>query len=141
MVFGPYPSGQCFYIEKSACYQQVQNGVKMAEFWLLKEQKDDPNPTVWIVEAKSSCPRDYTAYMQEVRTKLVNAFLLGVAVCVGRHPCAMTELPQAFRDLNLAAAKFQLVLVIREAPDKALVMLQTALRNLIAPITKTWPPM
>lgn len=67
MTFGPYAAGQCFYIEKGDCYQKVQDGVQMAEFLLLRQQ--EKGPTVWIVEAKSSCPRDFTTYMDEIRTK------------------------------------------------------------------------
>ncbi len=33
MTFGPYPAGQCFYIEQSACYEKVQEGVHKDE-WL-----------------------------------------------------------------------------------------------------------
>ena len=46
MTFGPYPAGQCFYIEKSTCYAKVQEGVQMAEFLLLKRQRQ--GPTVWV---------------------------------------------------------------------------------------------
>lgn len=49
MTFGPFPEGTCFYIEKSACYSEIQNGVPMVEFLLLREQKQ--GPTIWIVEA------------------------------------------------------------------------------------------
>jgi hypothetical protein len=27
MTFGPYPAGHCFYVEKSDCYSQIQEGV------------------------------------------------------------------------------------------------------------------
>ena len=40
MTFGPYPVGQSFYIEKSQCYQHLQEGVQIAEFLLLRQQKD-----------------------------------------------------------------------------------------------------
>ncbi|MGL5498332.1 MAG: hypothetical protein ACRDCQ_15405, partial [Aeromonas sobria] len=55
MIFGPYPAGRCFYIEKSAIYEQIQSGVQMAEFLLLKDQQQ--GMAVWVVEAKSSSPR------------------------------------------------------------------------------------
>ncbi len=140
MAFGPYPAGQCFYIEQSACYRQVQEGVQMAEFLLLRQQAK--GPTVWVVEAKSSCPRDFAAYMDEIRAKLVNAFMLGVAACLGRHPVANAELPQGFKDLNLAASSFRFVLVIKGVPEYHLAVLQEALAALLRPVIKTWalPP-
>lgn len=136
MVFGPYPVSECFHIEKSACYRQIQEGVQMAEFLLLRQQKD--GPTVWVVEAKSSCPRDLKAYMEEIRTKLVNAFMLGVAACLGRHPIARAELPQAFKKLKLTSAGFRFVLVVKGVPEQHLVTLQDALADLLRPVIKTW---
>jgi hypothetical protein len=136
MTFGPYLAGQCFYIEKSACYEKVQEGVQMAEFLLLKQQQK--GPTVWVVEAKSSCPRNFSAYMEEIRVKLVNAFMLGVAACIGRHPSAINELPQTFKDLDLTSASFRFVLVIKGVPEYHLEVLQSALGNMLKPVIKTW---
>lgn len=140
MTFGPYPAGQCFYIEKSACFARLKEGVKMAEFLLLRQQ--EKGPTVWVVEAKSSCPRDLSSYMDEIRVKLVNAFLLGLAVCLGRHPAADDELPMPFKKLNLTLADFRFVLVVRGVPEYHLAVLQDALATLLRPVIKTWslPP-
>lgn len=140
MTFGPYPAGQCFHIEKSDGYKNVQDGVRMAEFLLLRQQ--ERGPTVWVVEAKSSCPRDFTTYMDEIRTKLVNAFLLGVAACIGRHPPVNDELPQTFKDLDLKSTSFRFVLVIKGVPEYHLEVLQNALGAQLKPLIKTWamPP-
>lgn len=136
MTFGPYPAGQCFYVEKSTCYEKVQEGVQMAEFLLLRQQEQ--GTTMWVVEAKSSCPRDFTAYMDEIRGKLVNAFMLGVAACLGRHPTANDEMPQTFKELDLTSISFRFVLVIRGVPEHHLEVLQNALGALLKPVIKTW---
>ena len=136
MTFGPYSDGQCFHIEKSACYANVQHGVQMAEFLLLKQQ--EKGPTVWVVEAKSSCPRDFAAYVDEIRVKLVNAFMLGVAACIGRHPPVNDDLPQTFKDLNLMSTGFRFVLVIKGVPEYHLEVIQSALGALLMPVVKTW---
>lgn len=136
MTFGPYLAGQCFYIEKSTCYEKVQEGVQMAEFLLLKQQQQ--GPTVWVVEAKSSCPRNFSAYMEEIHVKLVNAFMLGVAACIGRHPSAINELPHTFRDLDLTSTSFRFVLVIKGVPEYHLEVLQNALGTLLKPVIRTW---
>lgn len=136
MTFGPYPKGQCFYIEKSKCYIQVQEGVQIAEFLLLRQQQH--GPTIWVVEAKSSCPREYKSYIEEIRVKLLNAFMLGVAACLDRHAPAKDELPEPFRNLSLKTTSFRFVLVIKGVPDKHLVELQSALSAVLKPIVKTW---
>lgn len=141
MTFGPYPAGLCFYIEKSACYDKVQEGVQMAEFLLLKQQQQ--GPTVWVVEAKSSSPRpetqpNFAEFIDEIRTKLTNGFLLAVAARLQRHPAAENELPDAFKTLDLKARGFRFVLVINGHKQEWLEPLQSALVQALKPVVKTW---
>lgn len=136
MTFGPYPEGQCFYIEKSKCYSQVQEGVQMAEFLLLRQQQQ--GSTMWVVEAKSSCPREYNSYIEEIRVKLLNAFMLGVAACLDRHAPAKDELPESFRNLALKTTDFRFALVVKGVPEEHLPNLQNALSAVLKPVVKTW---
>lgn len=141
MTFGPYLAGQCFYIEKSACYERVQEGVQMAEFLLLKQQQQ--GLTVWVVEAKSSSPRpetqpNFADFIDEIRTKLTNGFLLAVAARLQRHPAAENELPDAFKTLDLKARGFRFVLVINGHKQEWLEPLQSALVQALKPVVKTW---
>ncbi len=141
MTFGPYPAGQCFYIEKSACYEKVEEGVQMAEFLLLKQQQQ--GPTVWVVEAKSSSPRpetqpNFAEFIDEIRTKFTNGFLLAVAARLQRHPAAEDELPAAFKALDLQAQGFRFVLVINGHKREWLEPLQSALVQALMPVVKTW---
>lgn len=141
MIFGPYPAHDCFYIEKSGVYQSIQNGVKMAEFALLRARADNPS-VVWIVEAKSSSPKagkpDFDEYIEEIRAKFVNAITLIVATCLGRHPQAGADLPQQFQSLDLAQAGFRLILVINGAKAEWLPPLQDALNKAMLATAKAW---
>ncbi len=142
MTFGPYPEGHCFYIEKSAAYRKIQgHGVKMAEFMLIHPSKVAPS-TVWIVEAKSSVPGALDAEVEAIRAKLTNAFLLGMAMCLQRHPQADADLPALFRQLNHSETGFRFVWVIKGVPDFHLPVLQDALTKAMRPVVKTWalPP-
>lgn len=146
MTFGPYAAGQCFYIEKSACYQRVQEGVQMAEFLLLRQQ-EGKEPVVWVVEAKSSSPRpetqpNFAEFVDEIRIKLTNAFMLGVAACLQRHSDAATELSAPFKALDLKHAGFRFVLVINGHQEEWLEPLQSAISLALKPVVKTWalPP-
>ena len=58
MHFGPFERDQCFHIEGSKVYRDIQDGVKMAEFLLLRanDSTSNNNSAIWIVEAKSSAP-------------------------------------------------------------------------------------
>lgn len=141
MTFGPYPEGACFYIEKSSSYKRIQEGVQMAEFLLLRTKGSEP--VIWIVEAKSSSPRqdtqpNFMAYIDEIRSKFTNAFLLGMASKLDRHPPEYTDLPAPFRTLCLSSINFFFVLVINGHKKEWLVDLQTALSQAMKPLIKTW---
>lgn len=141
MTFGPYPAGECFYIEKSACYEKMQEGVQMAEFLLLRQQQQ--GPTVWVVEAKSSSPRpetqpNFAEFIDEIRTKLTNGFLFAVAARLKRHPAAADGLPASFKTLDLQTYGFRFVLVINGHKKEWLAPLQSALVQALKPVVKTW---
>ncbi|MCU0523229.1 MAG: hypothetical protein MUF72_00210 [Elainella sp. Prado103] len=140
MIFGPYPEGSCFYIERCETYQSIQDGVKIAEFLLLRHSQNDP--TVWIVEAKSSTPRPETQpnfdnFIAEIREKLVNALTLSVATCLKRHSTC-GELPNSFQMLDLKTTKFRLILVVNGHQTDWLPPLQDALKQALQPMVKTW---
>jgi len=142
MTFGPFPDGHCFRIEQSRTYQAVQDGVRMAEFILLR-MHENGLPHVWIVEAKSSSPRpenepNFADFIGEIRDKLVNALTLGVASILNRHPIAAAELPELFRNLNLTTACFRLVLIINGHQKPWLSPLQDALRSELRATSMTW---
>lgn len=141
MTFGPYPEEQCFFIEASDCYHAIKDGVKMAEFLLLRVQQE--GPTVLIVEAKSSSPRPETQpsfgeFIDEIRCKFTNAFLLSVAAWLQRHPATSHELPEPFRELDLGASGFRFVLVINGHKAEWLPPLKDELSRTLRPIVKTW---
>jgi hypothetical protein len=141
ITFGPYPEGYCFYIEKSDIYAALQEHVQMAEFLLLRESKG--KQVVWIVEAKSSTPRpesqpNFDEFITEIREKLINAFSLGWASCLGRHPQAEAELPENFKTLDLSQTDVKFVLVINGHQEGWLPPLQDALKKALHSIVRSW---
>lgn len=142
MAFGPFPDGDSFYIEKSEIYAAIQDGVKMAEFLLLRRKKDS-HPVMWIVEAKQSSPRpetqpNYDAFLGEIRDKLLNAFSLGWAACLDRHVDAKTELSPSYLSLDLSKTDVKFILVIRGHREEWLQPLQDDLSRIMRPTVKTW---
>lgn len=143
MTFGPFAKEDCYYLEKSTIYQQIQQDVKIAEFLLLRTNKATGHSAVWVIEAKSSAPAPnnqerFDEYLEEIRAKLTNALILGVATCLHRHPNADLELPDSFKTLNLTAIHFKLVLVINGFKDEWLVPLQEALSKKLRATVKIW---
>ncbi len=142
MTFGPYADGHCFHVEQSETYKAIHDGVKMAEFLLLRSQADSP-PLVWIVEAKNSSPLpetqpDFPDFIGEIRDKLTSALTVGVACILNRHTTAAAELPEVLKSLDLAVSEFRLVLIINGHQKAWLPPLQEALRCALHATTKTW---
>ena len=145
LAFGPYADEQCFCIEKSQTYRQVQDKVHMAEFLLLQPRSNRP-PRILVVEAKSSSPRtgDQTRFKQfiaEIQQKLLNGLTLGVASRLMRHQAAEAELPADFKALDLAIVEFRLVLIINGHKAAWLVDLQDALTRELHATVRTWGKM
>lgn len=141
MSFGPFPDGDCFYIEKSKTYAKIQPNVKMAEFLVLRPGPAKTN--VWIIEAKSSSPKpepqtNFEKFIAEIQEKLVNAFGLSMALHLNRHISAYNELPQRFKQLDLAETDYKFVLVINGHKDEWLVPLKDALLNALRAMINVW---
>ena len=142
MVFGPFAEGHCFRVEESQTYLAIQDNVKIAEFLLLRPRENAP-PVVWIVEAKQSSPRkesqpNFDEFIGEIRDKLANAFAVGVASILKRHPAAESELSDPFKSLDLSVAQFRLVLVINGHHKSWLPPLQDAVRIALHGTVQTW---
>lgn len=142
MRFGPFAQGTCLYVEKSRCYEAIQQDVQMAEFLLLRALPDKI-PVIWIVEAKSSSPRPGTApnfdqFIDDIRAKLTNGFLLGASMLLRRHDEAADELPEGFKGLDLRTLDFRFVLVIKGHKDEWLMPLASALSLALKPVIKAW---
>ena len=140
MPFGPFAQGRCFHIEESEVYEAIQNGVKMAEFLLLRTNDiaSNNNFEIWIVEAKSSAPNhknlsDFGKFIDEIKQKLINALSLGLASVLGRHPKAEPELPCAFKKINPSRVQVKFVVVMKEHPEKDLPPLKDVLEEALRP--------
>lgn len=142
MSFGPFSAEMFFHIEKSQSYRMIENGVKIAEFLLLRGDIES-KPVMWIVEAKSSSPRPqsevrFDEFITEIKEKMVNAFSLGWASSMGRHPEAKDELPEAFRTMAFSKADVKFILVIKGHHEAWLQPLKDAIETALRTTVKTW---
>lgn len=141
MTFGPFSEGHCFYIEKSDTYQKIQDGVKMAEFLLLRVKNDAAE--ILIVEAKSSSPQpgtqpNFNEFIGEIREKMVNGLSLGIASLLKRHETAAAELPNPFKKLDLSSMDFRFILIVKGHEDAWLDPVKDALSEALRSTVKTW---
>lgn len=128
-----------FYLEESQTYKEIQEGVKMAEFLLLRPES---RYKMWIIEAKSSSPRpetqpNFNEFIQEITEKFANALTLFIANYLKRHQ-NNNELSEELQNYPLDNVKFVFVLIIKGHEKPWLVPLQEALGNSLRALLKTW---
>ena len=141
MQFGPYAAERCFHVEQSRGYQALQDGVKMVEFFLLREQQF--GQVLWAIEAKSSSPRAENStkleqFITEICQKFHNALFLLLAARLGRQPSIHAELSQLYQDLDLQHLGLRLALIIHGHQKSWLPPVQDRLRQTLKPLIKTW---
>ena len=136
MIFGPFSEDQLFPIENSPLSKKIGDGIKVAEFVLLRDLQDK-HQEVWFVEAKSSAPRQTEVFVEEIRQKFTNSVQLTLAACLRRHPHSEEHLPAGFLNLDLANCAIKCILVINQFPKEWMVGLRDALNKAMNSLAKT----
>ena len=146
MKFGPFAPSDVWQVETCALYKRIEDGVKIAEFVLLRQGKCG-QPVAWILEARSSSPRPesekkFDNYIEEIRSKLSNAFFLTIATRLDRFNGELKNLPTAFQQIDLKSLRFTFILVIKGHREAWLEPLQNALVKAMKVLVKVWnlPP-
>lgn len=146
MNFGPFAANDVWQVESCALYERIKEGVQIAEFVLLRQGRAG-QPVAWIVEAKSSSPRpetqpNFDEFIEEIRSKLSNAFTLTVATRLERFEGELANLPAGFQQVDLKAANFTFILIIKGHQDAWLESIQNAMVKAMKGLVKTWnlPP-
>lgn len=150
LIFGPFSEGYCFYIEKSDAYEKInkqiqrinqenKEGVKIAEFLLIRDNEDFP--AIWIVEAKSSAPHpknkdDFDKYIKDICDKFVNSLILTSSL--KRNPNANDKLSENFKQIDIASVQFVFALVINGFAEEWIADLQDQLQKVLKPTIIKW---
>ncbi len=128
-----------FYLEESQTYKEIQEGVKMAEFLLLRSE----NPyKIWIIEAKSSSPRpetqpNFNEFIKEITDKFANALILFIASYLKRHQ-SHNELSDELHNCPLCDVNFTFILIVNGHQKQFLPPLQERLQKSLRSLLKTW---
>jgi hypothetical protein len=141
-MFGPYPDGHCFDIERSAILKKINDkakqgeGVKIAEFLLLRIANG--KASISIIEAKSSAPQSADEYINDVQEKLSNSLSLFIAIYLQRHSGNNSELSDFFKQTELSNVSFILILAIQNCEKSRLPPLQDKLKQALKKTARIW---
>jgi hypothetical protein len=94
--------------------------------------------TVCLIEAKSSIPRETTAFFTDIKTKMIHSLTLWLLAVVKRQPAVQKELPPAMRHVADAAKPCMLILVIPPMPSHALVGASDKFRKVMGADLRLW---
>ncbi|MCE5272672.1 hypothetical protein LLH00_15435 [bacterium] len=148
-------AGIFFHLDKSEAYVSIKeknDGVKMTDFLILRQSSGANHEEtlveaseMLVVEAKKSAPNPenqvgFDGFLTKIQEQLTNGFFLGLSACLGRNDKAARELPDEFKNLNLAATRFELVLVIKNHQDEWLSPLKDALDIKLHSLVDSMPP-
>ncbi|MBP8285439.1 MAG: hypothetical protein KAX57_01215 [Rhodoferax sp.] len=136
LEFGPFDETHIFQIEKSPAANALGTGIKKVEFIVKRATKQ--GNAVWLIEAKSSIPRDATAFFGQIKTKMIHSLTLWLLALVKRHPGLHKDLPLAMRHAADAAIPCLLILVIPPMPSHALVGASEKFRQVMGPDLRLW---
>jgi hypothetical protein len=145
-----YPKNWVWDCENSELYKRSSEQNKIAEFVFFEPSIDSELNTeatdqyreslcrIWFIEVKKSIPRSNADFLQEVRSKLMNAASLFLALRLGFHEKSTDELPEALRSATLKPSNAQFVLIVPECPKDQLPPLCEALVKVMLPTLKIW---
>lgn len=100
-----------------------------------------------VVEAKSSSPdptnkqspHKFDNFIAEVSGKLLNAFTLGLALCLERHADHKDEISKSFKTITHDSIKVVLLLVINGHKPEWLPPVKDALQKKLKSVSSVWP--
>jgi hypothetical protein len=136
ICFGPFEEAQLFHIEKSKGYTEIKELPQIAEFLWLSTNSEAS--MLWIVEAKSSIPREHKDFFIEIQSKLVNALTLTISGCLKRNLLLFEELPSSFKQLDWSSVDIKLVLVVPDIPKEHLPQITDKFKKTMITTRNTW---
>jgi hypothetical protein len=141
MKFKTDPQDHFFHIEKSRSYQDISEGIKIAEFVYLRNVRN--KSVINFIEAKLTPPHPennerFEEFIEEITSKFINSFSIYIAGVPGRHKYAVSEIPKALRVIDFSLIDFSFILVIKEAEDAWLPDIKDAIDIKMRALIKTW---
>ena len=137
MTFGPFSEDDFFDIEKILHKNPIGKGVCKVEFVVLTNNSK-VNYSVVFVEAKSSIPREFNKFFENIYIKMIHSITVWFTIVCGRHSQFNDYLPKNFNDLKCVRLPIKLILVIPSAPDEALSPLTDKFRQYFIIEKKIW---
>jgi len=110
VTFGPFAQTDVFEFEKVLTEITFGDNVCKAEF-IVRQASD--NVSIFVVEAKSSIPRESDNFFEDIRQKMVHTLTVWFTSVCGRHESVKALLPENVGQFENLTLPIKLCLVIR----------------------------
>lgn len=121
--FGPFDENNIFLIESLTENYFSPGGISRVEF-VLKTGN-----SVYLVEAKSSIPRETEYFFCGIKSKIVHSLILWFNLTLSRLSSANIDLPENLRDIQNLQQQIRLLLIIPDVPNELLPQFSEAFRS------------
>jgi hypothetical protein len=135
VTFGPFAQTDVFEFEKVLKEIKFGDNVCKAEF-IVRQASD--NVSIFVVEAKSSIPRESDNFFEDIRQKMIHTLTVWFASVCGRHESVKALLPENLGQFENLTLPIKLCLVIPQVPDDQLVPLSAKFRKVLISEQKIW---
>lgn len=128
VTFGPFDGQEIFHIEQwTKEHRLADNGVAIVEF--IVRDLANIKPSVALVEAKSSIPRELDDFFAEIRLKMVCSLTLWFNILAKRATGCKAIEARRLNNIKHLQYRILLVLVIPKIPDNMLAHFSDKLRT------------
>lgn len=103
MFFGSFAENNIFHVEKALQENPVGRGVCKVEFIARADRSAGEPSSIYLIEAKSSIPRQSDIFFMDIHTKMIHSLTLWLTTIHGRHPELEPYLPENLKSLESVA--------------------------------------
>ena len=135
VTFGEFEHDNVFQIEKILTDLHYGDGINKVEF-ILKHKSN--NPSVLLVEAKSSIPRESDGFFEEIKLKMIHSLSIWFSTICGRHTSLKSSLVRNLKNTEDLALPIKLILVIPKLPDQLLEQISQKFKKSMEVERKIW---
>lgn len=125
--------GRLFRPEKEDFYTKLssQVSIRICDFLFVTSDEH-----LWIVEVKSSAPKDNAALVQEIKQKFLDSLLIYVATWANRANTPTRYLPPLLQTPDALQRRIRLILIIKDHKPDWLPPLRDSLQKACRPLEK-----
>jgi hypothetical protein len=134
VLFGDFEQDDLFEIEQASAVSNLGHGIRKVEFVYHQARHN----RIIFLEAKSSCPRQSDAFIEEIKVKMLHSLSIWFAALSGRQCAVKDEIGKNLQKRAMLSKPIHFLLVIPSMPSEHCINLTHKLRKSLAVERRLW---